>query len=130
MGYDVRESTPKISIFLTIFEVTETNPSCPAAKRTMRVYNRKSAYEYTRAGSPCVAPHVTQACPIGATQKIKAHIVYVFNTAPCNPTTVKRHESRAEMTADSKVQVHIRSRHDRKRNKVRISVTFEYIRRK
>ena len=41
MGYDVRESTPKISIFLTIFEVTETNPSCPAAKRTMRVYNRK-----------------------------------------------------------------------------------------
>ena len=130
MGYDVRESTPKISIFLTIFEVTETNPSCPAAKRTMRVYNRKSAYEYTRAGSPCVAPHVTRACPIGATQKIKAHIVYVFNTAPCNPTAVKRHESRAEMTADSKVQVHIRSRHDRKRNKVRISVTFEYIRRK
>ena len=59
MGYDVREGTPKISIFLTIFKVTETNPSRPAAKRMMRVYNKKSVSEYTRTGSPCVAPYVT-----------------------------------------------------------------------
>ena len=46
MGYDVRESTPKISIFLTIFEVTETNPSCPAAKRTMRVYKKMNGVQH------------------------------------------------------------------------------------
>ena len=82
-------------------------------ERCAYIYNRNSTVEYTMIDSQGVDPHVTRACPYRQHSRTRAHIVFLFDTAPWNSTVVDRHEARRKWQPIQKNKlVHMRTRHD------------------